>query len=63
MLLLTEPEVCTSARNQLRGEITRIHDGLVNAEVTLSLPGGRRVCAVVTHDSVEYLRRAVGGRD
>src|SRR5574343_560 len=60
VLLLTDSAVRTTARNHLWGEITRIHDGPVNAEVTLSLPGGRNVCAVVTHDSVERLGLAVG---
>lgn len=60
VLLLNDPEVRTTARNHLWGEITRIHEGPVNAEVSLSLPGGRSVCAVVTHDSVERLGLAVG---
>ena len=62
VLLLTERGVRTSARNQLWGEITRIHDGPVNSEVMLALPGGRSVCAVVTHDSVASLGLAVGGQ-
>jgi molybdate transport system regulatory protein len=60
VLLLNDPNVRTTARNHLWGEVTRIHDGPVNAEVTLALPGGRSVCAVVTHDSVEKLGLAVG---
>lgn len=62
VLLLADPDVRTSARNHLWGEVVRIHEGPVNAEVTLSLPGGRSVCAVVTHDSVERLGLAVGER-
>ena len=62
VLLLTEPGVRTSARNQLWGEVTRISDGTVNAEITLVLPGGKSVCAVVTHDSVAHLGLAVGTR-
>lgn len=62
VLLLADRRVRTSARNQLWGEITRIHDGPVNAEVILALPGGRSVCAVVTHDSVVSLGLAVGGQ-
>ena len=61
VLLLADHNVRTTARNHLWGEITRIHDGPVNAEVTLALSGGRSVCAVVTHDSVEKLGLAVGG--
>lgn len=60
MLLLTDRNLRTTARNHLWGEVTRIDDGPVNAEVTLALPGGRSVCAVVTHDSMEKLGLAVG---
>ena len=60
VLLLTDTQVRTTARNHLWGEITRIHEGPVNAEITLLLAGGRSVCAVVTHDSVEKLGLAVG---
>ena len=60
VLLLTDANIRTTARNHLWGEITRIHDGPVNSEIILALPGGRSVCAVVTHDSVEKLGLAVG---
>jgi len=60
VLLLTDRSVQTTARNHLWGEITRIHEGPVNSEVTLTLPGGRTVCAVITHDSVESLELSVG---
>ncbi len=60
VLLLNDPNLKTSARNQLWGEITRIHDSPVNSEVTLAMKGGKSVCAVVTHESVERLGLAVG---
>lgn len=60
VLLLNDPNLKTSARNQLWGEITRIHDSPVNSEVTLAMKGGKSVCAVVTHESVERLSLAVG---
>jgi len=44
-----------TARNQLWGTVTHIHDGPVDSEVTLTLAGGRTVTAVVTHDSVGIL--------
>ena len=62
VLLLTDPQLRTTARNHLWGEITRISAGTVNAEVALALPGGKTVCAVVTHESVENLGLAVGER-
>ncbi len=60
VLLLNDPAVRTTARNHLWGEITRIHEGPVNAEVTLAMKNGKSVCAVVTHDSVEKLGLAIG---
>ncbi len=55
VMLLTETGVRVSARNRLWGTVTRIHDGPVNAEVVLELPGGKSICAVVTHDSATRL--------
>lgn len=60
VLLLNDRNVKTTARNHLWGEITRIHDGPVNSEISLSLKSGKTVCAVVTHDSVERLGLVVG---
>ncbi len=60
VLLLSDPTVKTSARNHLWGEVTRIHDGPVNAEITLSMKSGKTVCAVVTHDSAQRLGLAIG---
>ncbi len=60
VLLLTDREVRTTARNHLWGEVTRIYEGPVNSEVTLALPGGKSVCAVVTHDSIAHLGLALG---
>lgn len=60
VLLLTDPHIRTSARNHLWGEVTRIRNGPVNAEITLTMPGGKTVCAVVTHDSVERLALVLG---
>jgi molybdate transport system regulatory protein len=50
----------TSARNALRGTITRITDGAVNTEVSLAVAEGVEIVAVVTRESVEALRLAVG---
>lgn len=62
VLLLNDRSVVTSARNHLWGEITRIHEGPVNSEVTLAMKSGKTVCAVVTHDSVGRLGLVVGGQ-
>jgi len=60
VILLTEPNARTTARNHLWGEISRVHEGPVNSEVIIALPGGRNVTAIVTHDSVDSLALNVG---
>jgi molybdate transport system regulatory protein len=60
VILLTDPAVRTSARNHLWGTVSRIHEGPVTAEVTVALPSGRLVTAVVTHESVTKLALEVG---
>ncbi|EPZ90143.1 TOBE domain protein [Burkholderia cenocepacia BC7] len=45
----------TSARNQLFGKVASIVRGTVNDEVTLALPGGQSVVAVLTHESADAL--------
>lgn len=62
ILLLTDPALRISARNQLWGTVERIIDGPVNAEVTLALGQGRSATAVVTRDSVESLGLVPGVR-
>jgi molybdate transport system regulatory protein len=49
-----------SARNQLSGVVNGVRRGEVNAEVTLELPGGLVVAAVVTDASVEALGLDIG---
>lgn len=53
-------QVRLSARNRLRGQVLRVTEGAVNSEVTLGLPGGGAVAAVVTEASVRELGLAVG---
>ena len=62
VLLLNDASIKTSARNHLWGEVTHLQEGPVNSEVTLMLPGGKTVCAVVTHDSVGTLGLTLGSR-
>ena len=52
----------TTARNHLWGEVSRIHREAVNAEVALTLPGGKTVCAVISNESVDDLALAVGSQ-
>jgi molybdopterin-binding protein len=44
-----------SSRNVLEGAVKRVVDGAVNSEVTLELPGGQEIVAVITKASVERL--------
>jgi molybdopterin-binding protein len=41
-----------SARNILKGKITRIVKGAVNAEVTIQLPGGEQIVSIITNASL-----------
>ncbi|MEQ1529430.1 MAG: TOBE domain-containing protein, partial [Methylococcales bacterium] len=50
-----------SARNQLKGLVSRIQKGSVNADVVLELPGGDSVAATITNDSIDKLGLAIGG--
>lgn len=50
----------TSARNVLKGVVTQITPGAVNAEVTLTVSEGVTITAIVTRRSLEELELAVG---
>lgn len=61
VMLVREPGTARfSARNQLEGSISRIVRGAVNTEVSLALPGGVTVVAVITNDSCSEMRLAAG---
>ena len=49
-----------SARNQLQGKIKSLTPGAVNCEVTVELPGGQQVVSIITKNSAERLKLAVG---
>lgn len=49
-----------SARNVFKGTISQVQAGAVNAEISLKLPGGNELVAVVTMQSVKSLGLAVG---
>jgi molybdopterin-binding protein len=50
-----------SARNQLKGKVTALKEGAVEAQVTLDIGGGNTVVSVVTMGSVKNLGISVGG--
>lgn len=45
----------TSARNQLAGTVTAVRPGVVNDEIELTLAGGAKVVAMITHASTVAL--------
>jgi molybdopterin-binding protein len=49
-----------SARNMLKGKVKEITEGSVNNEVTIELPGGIQVVAIITKRSSASLGLAVG---
>ncbi|MFT3734304.1 MAG: TOBE domain-containing protein [Rhodocyclaceae bacterium] len=55
VILMTDRSVRLSARNQLWGEVVRIHEGPVAVDVVLGLPGGRTVSALITRDALAEL--------
>jgi molybdate transport system regulatory protein len=50
-----------SARNQLTGKVTRVQAGAVNTEVSIELPGGGVIAAIITRASGDALGLEVGG--
>ena len=49
-----------SARNQLAGKVSAVETGAVNDEIELTLDGGAKLVAIVTHSSREALGLAAG---
>jgi molybdate transport system regulatory protein len=49
-----------SARNKLVGKVAKIISGVVNAEVSVALPGGGEVVAVITKSSAKSLKLKKG---
>ena len=49
-----------SARNILKGKVTKIIPGAVNSEVIVELSGGAQIVSVITKESVASLGLAIG---
>lgn len=60
VIISTDPEIRTTARNQFWGTVSRVHEGAVNSAVTIRLSDGRSINSIVTRDSVRRLRLAEG---
>jgi molybdate transport system regulatory protein len=50
------------ARNEFVGKITEIKKGQLMCQVTIDVPGGSRVCSVMTLDSLAALGLKEGDR-
>lgn len=62
VLPMPDPEARITARNRFCGTISYIHEGPVNAEISITLPGGRYVVtALITRESLGSLGLKVGG--
>jgi len=63
ILLAVGDDLRLSARNRFIGEVVRLHEGAVNAEVTLTLPGERHLLtAVITVESLREMGLAIGSQ-
>lgn len=61
VILVKDPQSPqTSSRNRLWGEIKRINQGSIAAEIVLELADGTEVCALITDESVKALQLEVG---
>ena len=49
-----------SARNQIKGTVKEVKDGVVTAQVTVDIGGGNTIVSSITLDSVKNLGIAVG---
>lgn len=49
-----------SARNVLKGKVTRIMSGAVNCEVVIQTAGGETIVSIIIKDSVESLELKEG---
>ena len=50
-----------SARNQLKGKIVEIEEGVVTARVVLDIGNGNRISSSITMNAVKDLGLKVGG--
>ena len=60
LVMLEGTDVKLSARNCLAGKISKVAEGPISAEVTISLPGGAAVQATITHEASTELGLKAG---
>ena len=49
-----------SARNQIKGTVTSITEGVVNAKVTIDIGGGNVITSVISVDAAKDIGLAIG---
>lgn len=54
------PALKLSARNRLKGKVTRITPGAVNTEIVIGLKGGNSVAAIITNAAAKELKLTEG---
>jgi molybdate transport system regulatory protein len=55
VILMSDPDALTSARNKLCGTVARCREGAVNGEVVVGLESGKEIVAVITNESIRGL--------
>lgn len=49
-----------SARNQLKGKVSEIAKGQINAQVTVDIGGGNEITSIISLEALEELELEVG---
>jgi molybdate transport system regulatory protein len=62
IVVIDDKEVNFSARNRLRGTLSRVETGAVNTEVIIELAGGGSIASIITNESSISLGLVVGAR-
>lgn len=61
VLVMTDSSgVKLSARNVLSGKISKVSNGPISSEVSITLPGGSEIHATITHDAVDEIHLKEG---
>jgi molybdate transport system regulatory protein len=57
-----DDDIRLSARNQLRGTVSRLIPGAVNSEVVIEIAAGVSIAAIITNGSAEDMGLQTGSR-
>jgi molybdate transport system regulatory protein len=60
VIVSTDTDIVTSARNKLIGRVSRLVSGAVNTDITLDVGGGKSVSAIITNTSATELNLKEG---